>query len=73
MGRSRNGCRAETDLAGGADEMLALKKQTDGKILVVVYREDRERRFHHHRVFDAPRSLAQPEKTIMAVAEINKF
>jgi hypothetical protein len=27
-------------LAGGAGEMLALKKQTDGKILVVVYRED---------------------------------
>jgi len=27
-------------LAGGAGERLALKKQTDGKILVVVYRED---------------------------------
>ncbi len=30
----------ERILAGGADERLALKKQTDGKILVVVYRED---------------------------------
>jgi hypothetical protein len=30
----------ERILAGGADELLALKKQTDGKILVAVYRED---------------------------------
>lgn len=30
----------ERILAGGADEWLALKKQTDGKTLVVVYRED---------------------------------
>ena len=29
----------ERILAGGAGELLALKKQTDGKILVVVYRE----------------------------------
>ena len=30
----------ERILAGGAGELLALKKQTDGKTLVVVYRED---------------------------------
>jgi hypothetical protein len=30
----------ERILAGGAGELLALKKQTDGKILVAVYRED---------------------------------
>ena len=30
----------ERILVGGAGELLALKKQTDGKILVVVYRED---------------------------------
>ena len=30
----------ERILAGGAGELLALKKQTDGKFLVVVYRED---------------------------------
>ena len=29
----------ERILAGGAGELLALKKQTDGKILVAVYRE----------------------------------
>ncbi|HEY5232766.1 MAG TPA: hypothetical protein VIK35_04450 [Verrucomicrobiae bacterium] len=32
--------KPERILAGGADELLALKKQTDGKILVAVYRED---------------------------------
>jgi hypothetical protein len=33
---------AEPDriVAGGKGELLALKKQTDGKILVVVYREE---------------------------------
>jgi hypothetical protein len=30
----------ERILAGGADELLAFKKQSDGKILVAVYRED---------------------------------
>jgi hypothetical protein len=30
----------ERILAGGAGELFALKKQTDGKTLVVVYRED---------------------------------
>ena len=30
----------ERILAGGAGELLALKKQTDGKILVAVYREE---------------------------------
>ena len=30
----------ERILVGGAGELLALKKQTDGKTLVVVYRED---------------------------------
>jgi hypothetical protein len=30
----------ERILAGGLGELLALKKQTDGKALVVVYRED---------------------------------
>src|ERR1035437_1358162 len=30
----------ERILAGGAGELLALKQQTDGKTLVVVYRED---------------------------------
>ena len=30
----------ERILAGGEGELLALKKQTDGKSLVVVYRED---------------------------------
>lgn len=30
----------EKILVGGAGELLALKKQSDGKILVVVYRED---------------------------------
>ena len=30
----------ERILSGGAGELLALKKQTDGKMLVVVYRED---------------------------------
>ena len=31
---------AERVVAGGADELLALKKQPDGKTLVGVYRED---------------------------------
>ncbi len=31
---------AERILAGGAGELLALKKQSDGKTLVAVYRED---------------------------------
>jgi hypothetical protein len=31
---------AEGILAGGEGELLALKKQLDGKILVAVYRED---------------------------------
>ena len=30
----------EQILAGGASELLALRKQTDGKTLVVVYREN---------------------------------
>ena len=30
----------ERIVSGGAGELLALKKQSDGKILVVVYRED---------------------------------
>jgi hypothetical protein len=30
----------ERILAGGADELLTLKKQSDGKFLVVVYREN---------------------------------
>jgi hypothetical protein len=30
----------ERILAGGAGELLALKKQTDGKMLVAVYREE---------------------------------
>ena len=30
----------ERIVSGGAGELLALKKQTDGKMLVVVYRED---------------------------------
>jgi hypothetical protein len=32
--------QADKILAGGMGELLALKKQTDGKILVVVYREN---------------------------------
>ena len=30
----------ERIISGGAGELLALKKQSDGKMLVVVYRED---------------------------------
>ena len=35
----------ERIVSGGAGELLALKKQSDGKILVVVYREDAGDRF----------------------------
>lgn len=59
-------------LAGGAGELLAVREFEAGKFLVVVYRE-LENDGCHHGVLDAPGGGPEPEKTTMAVTDVQEF